>query len=263
MHSFAPLRGAGLDLPEDEGFLAAAHPGSALELLLLRPDWQVRGAHAVRLQCACALAWHAACRPARLPALRPSPQRYPCLCPAKCLPAALLCCLQEGWLGAEAWDAQRQLEGFLDAYAAWQPAGDQLRQLAAAAGEEDLLAPETPRSRCAAAAGASSRACAGSPARLAGCTRLLLMQAAHVCLAGQCRGPCRQPAAPFRLHPGVASPQGRRGVAPRVLAARVRGAGGGAGTRAGAPRRLAARARQPAALHAGACQGSSAVIWHA
>lgn len=56
--------------------------------------------------------------------------------------------MQEGWLGAEAWDAQRQLEAFCDAYAAWQPAGDQLRQLAAAAGgDEDLLAPETPRSR--------------------------------------------------------------------------------------------------------------------
>ncbi len=54
--------------------------------------------------------------------------------------------MQEGWLGAETWDATRQLDAACDAYAAWQPAAEQL--LAAAAGEEDML-PETPRSRCA------------------------------------------------------------------------------------------------------------------
>ena len=52
--------------------------------------------------------------------------------------------MQEGWLGAEAWDATRQLDAACDAYAAWQPAAEQLLQ--AAAGEEDML-PETPRSR--------------------------------------------------------------------------------------------------------------------
>lgn len=52
--------------------------------------------------------------------------------------------MQEGWLGAEVWDATRQLEAACDAYAAWQPAAQQL--LAAAGGEEDMV-PETPRSR--------------------------------------------------------------------------------------------------------------------
>ncbi len=39
---FAPLRGASLALPEEEEFLGAAHPGSTIELLFQRPEWQVR-----------------------------------------------------------------------------------------------------------------------------------------------------------------------------------------------------------------------------
>ena len=39
---FAPLRGASLALPEEEDFLAAAHPGSTIELLFRRPEWQAR-----------------------------------------------------------------------------------------------------------------------------------------------------------------------------------------------------------------------------
>lgn len=69
---------------------------------------------------------------------------------------------QEGWLGAEAWDATRQLDAACDAYAAWQPAAEQL--LAAAAGEEDML-PETPRSRCAVLRHAVPMLCCAAPCR--------------------------------------------------------------------------------------------------
>ncbi|KAL4457702.1 hypothetical protein ABPG75_012567 [Micractinium tetrahymenae] len=87
---FAPLRGASLALPEEEEFLGAAHPGSTIELLFQRPEWQ------------------------------------------------------EGWLGAELWDAARQLETACDAYSAWQPAAE---QLLAVAGQEADMVPDTPRSR--------------------------------------------------------------------------------------------------------------------
>jgi hypothetical protein len=86
---FAPLRGAAPALPDDEEFLAAAHPGSPLELLLGRGEWR------------------------------------------------------EAWLGAELADARRQLEAACEAYGAWRPAAEQLA--AAAGGEEDLV-PDTPRS---------------------------------------------------------------------------------------------------------------------
>lgn len=83
--ALAPLRGAAAALPgEEEDFLAAAHEGSALELLFERPEWEA------------------------------------------------------GWLGAEHWDAARQLETACDAYDAWQPAG--------------LGLPETPRGGAPAAA---------------------------------------------------------------------------------------------------------------
>jgi hypothetical protein len=54
--------------------------------------------------------------------------------------------LQEGWLGAELWDASRQLDAACEAYTAWQPAAEQL--LAAAGQEEEDMVPEAPRTRC-------------------------------------------------------------------------------------------------------------------
>lgn len=73
-------------------------------------------------------------QPTPSPQLRPHPLQLPSF--------------QEGWLGAEAWDASRQLEAAVEAYTAWQPAAEQLRVLAAAGGEDEDMAPETPRSRC-------------------------------------------------------------------------------------------------------------------
>jgi hypothetical protein len=88
---FAPLRGVGLGLAgEQEDFLTAAHPGSSIELLFKRPEWQ------------------------------------------------------DAWLGAEAWDATRQLEAACEAYAAWHPAAE---QLLAVAGQEEDMVPDTPRAR--------------------------------------------------------------------------------------------------------------------
>ena len=117
----------------------------------------------------CALVWPA-CLPARLPArlfcvfvLDVWPRRcapcsrlpachaeHPCPCPS--IPRQLSFCLaclllQEGWLGAELWDASRQLDAACEAYTAWQPAAEQLLAVAGQ-GEEDMV-PETPRSRCA------------------------------------------------------------------------------------------------------------------
>ncbi|EFN58829.1 hypothetical protein CHLNCDRAFT_140664 [Chlorella variabilis] len=56
---------------------------------------------------------------------------------------------REGWLGAELWDASRQLDAACDAYSAWQPAA---QQLLAVTGQEEDLVPDTPRSRGGAAA---------------------------------------------------------------------------------------------------------------
>lgn len=58
--------------------------------------------------------------------------------------ASLAAAVQEGWLGAELWDATRQLEAACDAYSAWQPAAE---QLLAMAGQEADMVPDTPRSR--------------------------------------------------------------------------------------------------------------------
>jgi hypothetical protein len=142
---FAPLRGASLALPEEEDFLAAGHAGSTIELLFGRPEWQVSYPVLTRSPDFCVLsAWPASVHPGLtslvwLPATPAIPPR------ALTSPACRL--LQEGWLGAELWDASRQLDAACEAYTAWQPAAEQL--LAAAGQEEEDMLPETPRSRCA------------------------------------------------------------------------------------------------------------------
>ena len=142
---FAPLRGACLALPEEEDVLAAGHAGSTIELLFGRPEWQVSYPVLTRSPDFCVLsAWPASVHPGLtslvwLPATPAIPPR------ALTSPACRL--LQEGWLGAELWDASRQLDAACEAYTAWQPAAEQL--LAAAGQEEEDMLPETPRSRCA------------------------------------------------------------------------------------------------------------------